>query len=62
MGNCRIEKQLMILKLKSDKDPNKLVERMVALIGRYKCAVMDQEQRIAVILNTAGRKYTGTIF
>ena len=57
-----MQKQSMALKLKSDEDPNKLAKIMAALIGRYKCAVMGQEQRIAVILNAAGCKYAETIF
>ena len=55
-----LQKQLTTLNLKSDEDPNKLAERMAALIGRYKCTV-DQEQRIAVLVNAAGRKYAETI-
>ena len=52
----------MTLKLTTDKDPNKLAERIAALIGHYKCTVaVDQEQRIAVIVNAAGRKYAETI-
>jgi len=48
------------LKLKKNTGPKKLGEELTALTSRYNCK-LDKEQKIATVVNAAGREYAETI-
>ena len=60
LANANLKSKLMKMQLKKNKNPKNLSKQMAAEIAKFKIPV-SKEDKIAYLVNAAGKEYAGTI-